>query len=114
MQSAILKELRTIPGIGKVVAMDLLQMGYRSVSDLKGADPELMYVEHNNFKGQVQDICMLYTFRGAVYYANTIGKKQDPEKLKWWNWMDKKKITSTAKDTEIRSKKKIGPLKTGR
>jgi hypothetical protein len=104
-------ELQIIPGVGKVVAQDLIRMGYRSVADLKGADPELMYIEHNNFKGQVQDICMLYTFRAAVYFANTLGKKQDPEKLKWWNWMDKKKLTSKEKDAEIRASKKVAALR---
>lgn len=107
-----LAELRTIPGIGKVAARELLDMGYKSIADLKRADPELMYIEHNNQRGQVQDICVLYTFRAAVYYAKTFGKKQDTEKLKWWNWMDKKKITSKEKDAEIRAKKNIGPLKT--
>jgi hypothetical protein len=86
-------------------------MGYKSIADLKRADPELMYIEHNNFRGQVQDICMLYTFRAAVYYARTFGKQQDPEKLKWWNWMDKKKASSKEKDTEIRTKKSLAPLK---
>jgi hypothetical protein len=111
MTQTAIKELQTIPGVGKIVAQDLLYMGYKSLADLKNADAELMYIEHNNFKGHVQDICMLYTFRAAVYYAKTFGKRQDPEKLKWWNWMDKKKLTSKEKDAEIRSRRKIAPLK---
>ena len=111
MSKEILTELRTIPGIGKVAAKELLDMGYKSIADLKRADPDLMYIEHNNQRGQVQDICVLYTFRAAVYYAKTFGKKQDAEKLKWWNWMDDKKISSKEKDAQIRAKKKIGPLK---
>ena len=83
-----LKELRTIPAVGKVVAEDLYRLGYRSVSDLKGENPEKMYVAHNNERGAIQDRCMLYTSRCAVYYADTIGKKQDPKKLLWWNWKD--------------------------
>jgi hypothetical protein len=31
---------------------------------------------------------MLYVFRCAVYYANTIGRKRDLKKLNWWNWKD--------------------------
>jgi hypothetical protein len=111
MKTSASKELLTIPGVGKVVAMDLVKMGYRSITDLKGADPEIMYVEHNNLKGKVQDICMLYTFRCAVYYANTFGKRQHPEKLKWWNWMDKRKVDSKTKDAQIRTKYKVAPLK---
>jgi hypothetical protein len=98
----ILKELQQIPGVGKAVALDLYELGYKSISELKGQDPEIMYVLHNNQKRAVQDVCMLYTFRAAVYYAETLGKKQDPEKLKWWNWMDKKKMSSVEKDAEIR------------
>lgn len=104
--------LREIPGIGKVAAQDLRSMGYTSVADLKTADPELMYIEHNNRRGIVQDICVLYTYRAAVYYAKTTGRKQDSHKLKWWNWMDKTKITSKEKDSEIRATYKLLPLKT--
>jgi nucleotidyltransferase/DNA polymerase involved in DNA repair len=43
-KSAVLKELRKMPGVGKVVAADLWNMGYRSIGDLKGEDPELLYI----------------------------------------------------------------------
>ncbi len=99
-----LKEFHTIPGVGKVVAIDLWNLGFRSISDLKRQDPEEIYVRHNQIKGQVQDICMLYTFRCAVYFAETQNKKQDPEKLKWWNWVDKEKITSKEKDKQIQER----------
>ncbi len=99
-----IKELRKIPGVGKVVAVDIWNLGFKSISDLKGHDPEEIYIRHNQIKGEVQDICMLYTFRCAVYFAETQNKKQDPEKLKWWNWMDKEKITSKEKDEQIQEK----------
>jgi len=99
-----LKALQQIPGVGKTVAHDLWQMGIRAVSDLKGQDPDALYVLHNDARGQVQDICMLYTFRCAVYFANTVNKKRDPEKLKWWHWMDKTRMTSQEKDQAIRAK----------
>lgn len=94
-------ELREIPGIGKSLAMDLYSLGYKSISSLKGENPELMYLMINELSGQVNDICVLYTFRCAVYYANTPIKKQDSEKLKWWNWMDKKKISSAEKHEQL-------------
>ena len=34
-----LKELMRIPGVGKSIANDLLNIGITSVSDLKGKDP---------------------------------------------------------------------------
>ena len=39
--------------------------------------------------GRIEDRCLLYTFRCAVYYAEGGRAK---EKLKWWNWMDAKGI----------------------
>jgi hypothetical protein len=103
-KATILKALRKIPGVGQAVAMDLWNLGYRSVADLKGEDADIMYVRYNDYKGQVQDICMLYTFRSAIYFANTLGGPQDPFKLKWWNWMDKQKVDSKTKDAGIRSR----------
>ena len=102
-----LKEFQQIPGVGKVVARDLYELGFRTLADLKNQDPEVLYVLHNNLRGEVQDICMLYTFRCAVYFAETPPQKQEPEKLKWWHWMDKVKVDSKTKDAEIRKKKKL-------
>jgi hypothetical protein len=107
MEKTSIKELQQIPGVGKAVALDLMAMGYTSIESLRGQDPEMMYVIHNDLRGQVQDICMLYTFRCAVYFAETEGKSRDPEKLKWWNWMDTKKVSSVQKDKEIRQRKPI-------
>jgi len=38
----------------------------------------------------VQDRCILYVFRCAVYFAETPANEQNSEKLKWWNWKDQK------------------------
>lgn len=84
-------ELKKVPGVGKVVAVDLWNLGIKSISDLKGKNPEELYEKHNHLKGSIQDRCMLYTFRCAVYFANTDEKSREPEKLKWWNWMDNEK-----------------------
>lgn len=81
-----LRELRTIPGIGKSLAQDLLDIGICRVSDLKGRDPERLYAKLTALRGQHIDRCVLYTFRCAVYYASRT--KHDPELLKWWNWKD--------------------------
>lgn len=86
MKEASLKELRTIPGIGKSIAQDLYDIGIRKVSDLKDRDPQNLYDVSNKHAGAIQDRCLLYTFRCAVYFASN--KKHDPELLKWWNWKD--------------------------
>jgi hypothetical protein len=76
--------LETIPGVGKAIAEDLRNIGIRKISDLKGKSPERLYAKSNKHEGVVQDRCLLYTFRGAVYYASH--QRHDPKKLKWWNW----------------------------
>jgi predicted RecB family nuclease len=81
------KSLLVIPGVGKSIAKDLYDVGIKSVTDLKGKDPEVLYGLSNNFAGKIQDRCLLYVFRCAIYYANG---GRDIEKLKWWNWKDKK------------------------
>lgn len=81
-----LKELQTIPGVGKSIANDLWNIGITSVNDLKGKDPEKIYLLSNQFAGAIQDRCLLYVFRCAVYFAETPPNKRDTEKLKWWNW----------------------------
>lgn len=85
-----LKNLTLIPGIGKSIANDLYQVGIYEVQDLKGKNPEELFAVSNAKAGAVQDRCLLYVFRGAVYFAETPKARQDPEKLKWWNWSDKK------------------------
>jgi hypothetical protein len=79
-------ELLQIPGIGKSIAKDLQDLGIYTISDLKNKDPEKLYEAANNQKGVIQDRCLLYTFRCAVYFASH--KTHDPKLLKWWNWKD--------------------------
>ncbi|NPE30232.1 pathogenicity locus [Methanococcoides sp. SA1] len=82
-----LKELMEIPGFGIKLAEQLWNLEIHSTSQLKGEDPELMYLKLNALKGMHIDRCVLYSFREAVYYASH--KNHDPELLKWWNWSDK-------------------------
>jgi hypothetical protein len=79
-------ELQEIPGIGPSLAIDLHDLGYRRVADLKDEDPQKMYDRLIKLRRAHQDRCVLYVFRCAVYYAGRA--KHDPEKLKWWNWSD--------------------------
>ena len=89
MPTAI-KELITIQGVGKSIAQNLADIGITKVADLKGKDPEVLYNLSNRYAGCIQDRCLLYVFRCAVYFAETPKQKQNIEKLKWWNWKDKK------------------------
>lgn len=86
-KSGVLKQLQTIPGMGKACSLDLWNIGMRSVEDLSGKNPTILYEKLNQATGVTHDICMLYTFRCAVYYATE--KKRDKKKLNWWYWKGK-------------------------
>ena len=83
----VLKELQTIPSIGKACSLDLWNIGIRSIADLKAQNPALLYDKLNVLSGVTHDICMLYTFRCAVYFAKEVNP--DKEKLNWWYWKDR-------------------------
>jgi nucleotidyltransferase/DNA polymerase involved in DNA repair len=85
-----IKELTTIPGVGKSIASDLYNIGIRGIKDLKGKNPEQLYDTSNQMVGCVQDSCLLYVFRCAVYFAETPKELHEDEKLKWWYWKDNK------------------------
>lgn len=83
----ILKEFRKMPGIGKACSLDLWNIGLRGIEDLKGKNPSILYRKLNEVTGLTHDICMLYTFRCAVYFASETN--HDKEKLNWWYWKNK-------------------------
>ena len=89
LPKAILKDLMQIPGVGKSIAGDLINIGITSVEDLKDRDPQKLYDKSNKRAGVIQDRCLLYVFRCAVYYASN--EKHTAEKLKWWNWKNSDK-----------------------
>ncbi len=79
--------LTEIPGVGARIAAVMETLGIRRVADLRGRDPEELYLRECAMKGYQEDRCALYVWRAAVYYADH--KERDPEKLKWWYWKDK-------------------------
>lgn len=82
----IIKELQQIPGVGVSIANDLYNIHIRSIDDLKQKDPQQLYEASNAYANAIQDRCLLYVFRCAVYYAETPEDQRRPEQLKWWNW----------------------------
>jgi len=86
-KNEVLRQLQIIPGVGKAVALDLWNIGIRSVSDLKGQNPAELYNKLNAFSGVKHDVCMLYTFRCAVYFATE--SEYEKEKLNWWYWKNR-------------------------
>jgi hypothetical protein len=83
----ILKQFQEFPGVGKSIAEDLWELGIRRVDDLKGKNPERLYLKRCAQVGMQIDRCLLYVFRCAVYYAST--RRPQPQLLKWWNWKNR-------------------------
>jgi nucleotidyltransferase/DNA polymerase involved in DNA repair len=81
-------DLTQIPYVGNSTANDLKSIGIKKISDLKGKNPEELYSQICAKQGYQIDRCLLYVCRSSVYFAEN--KNPDPEKLKWWNWKDKK------------------------
>lgn len=82
------KEFQVIPGIGKSLSQDLVDLGYQKVEELKGEDAETMYQDLITLRGHNVDRCVLYVFRCAIYFASN--STHEEELLKWWHWKDSK------------------------
>jgi len=88
----VTNDLKRIPGVGDRIAHDLIELGITEVRDLEDKDPQELYQRLCERKGMPIDRCVLYVFRCAVYFATVT--PHDPELLKWWNWKDRKLISS--------------------
>ncbi len=73
-------DLLTIPYVGKNTKEDLMNIGITCVEDLKGKNPEDLFLKDCQFKRRLEDRCQLYVFRMAVYFAEN--EVHDEEKLK--------------------------------
>jgi nucleotidyltransferase/DNA polymerase involved in DNA repair len=79
-------ELQQIPGVGPSISQDLHDLGILRVRDLRDGDPDELYQRLCAIRGATIDRCVLYVFRGAVYFASN--EDHDPRLLKWWSWKD--------------------------
>ena len=77
-------DLQTIPGVGPSISQDIRVLGYGSVAELRGQNPQEMYERLCLRRGRDIDRCVLYVFRCAVYFAET--EEPQPDLLKWWRW----------------------------
>jgi len=81
-----LKDFQRIPGVGKSIAQDFLDLGFVSSAELAGQKAEELYEQLNRLKGERTCRCMLYVFRCAIYFISE--KEPDPILLNWWMWKD--------------------------
>ena len=77
-------KLQEIPGVGKNIEQDLINIGIREISDLKGKKPEELYLQDCLYKGFQEDKCQLYVFRLAVYFAEHETHEAEKLKLVWY------------------------------
>ncbi len=75
-----MSDLRQMPGIGKNIEQDLINIGYGNIASLIGQNPEDIYMKDCLYKGFQEDKCQLYVFRLAVYFAEN--ETRAPEKIK--------------------------------
>jgi hypothetical protein len=83
-----IKELMTIPSVGRSIANKFYNIGITKISDLKNRNPEEIYFKCCAYDGEKHCRCFLYVIRCAVYFAST--KTPNPDKLRWNAWCDKK------------------------
>ena len=68
------------------MAKDLRDLGFTNPSELRGQNPEQMFSDLCELRGQQVDRCALYVFRCAVYFVSR--ESHDPKLLKWWSWKE--------------------------
>src|SRR5262249_11559389 len=68
-ERAAWREFQTLGSIGPACALDLLQLGFRKVADLRGQDPNELYARLCEMTGQQQDPCVEDTLRCAIAQA---------------------------------------------
>lgn len=79
-------DLQTIPGVGPSIERDLVDLGFFRVGELDGRDPDRMYDDLCELRGERIDPCVKYVFRCAVYFASH--EVHEPSLLQWWNWKE--------------------------
>jgi hypothetical protein len=78
------RRLEDLVSVGLAIRRDLNVLGVRTVAQLAGRDPRVLYDRLCRQTGRRQDPCVLDTFRAAIAQA------QDPdlpvEYAVWWFW----------------------------
>ena len=75
---------KSLGGVGKAAAADMVHLGFRTLDELAAADPEQMYVDLGS-----PNLCVLYQFRCAVYQCRN-GTDAEADLCKWPAWKDRR------------------------
>lgn len=81
--NASLRAFQRLPGVGPAFAKDLLLLGFGAPDELRGQDPDALFVRLEEISGR-QDPCVLDTLRCVVYAVST--DHPEATKLQWWTW----------------------------
>jgi predicted DNA-binding transcriptional regulator YafY len=83
-ERAAWKAFQQLGSIGPACALDLVQLGFRAVEELRGTDPNELYTRLCELTGARQDPCVEDTLRCAVAQAE---RPDLPEKWRqWYHW----------------------------
>jgi hypothetical protein len=81
--------MRDLISVGPAMLRDFELLGIRSVRQLARRNPERMYGQLCKLTGELQDPCVLDTFRAAV--AQAADPRLPAEQCQWWYWSRKRK-----------------------
>lgn len=85
------KALTAIPNVGPAIARRLIRLGIETPDDLRGRDPEELYLRLAEVDGAPEDPCVLDTFTAAVAYAD--GEPARP----WWEFSHERLARAAAR-----------------
>jgi len=78
-----LREFQKVPSVGKKMAEDFVDdLGFREINELKGKNPNDLYLKLCAKQGEKLCRCVLYTMRCAVAFA------EKPHQKNWWDFKD--------------------------
>jgi hypothetical protein len=93
------RTFRDLPNIGPAAAADFALLGFKTPSELKGADPLELYHALSDITGTYQDPCVLDVFMSVTDFLN--GNPPKP----WWDFTELRK----QRYGDLRAKSKVRP-----
>ena len=83
-------DLRALPNVGPAIARMLTRLGIGQAADLRGRDPEQLFLRLCEIDGRRHDPCVLDTLTAVIDHAN--GAPARP----WWHYSRRRKAGAAA------------------
>ena len=84
-----IRRLEDLVSVGPALLRDFEMLGVNTVAQLARRNPDKLYEKLCEVTGQVQDVCVLDTFRAAVAQARN--PKLPAKQAQWWYWSRQRK-----------------------